>query len=39
MSASVGQGAASVTIVPVFLAQGGHLKRDLPLKVEELQIG
>lgn len=37
VSASVGQGAASVTIVPVFLAQGGHLKRDLPLMVAQLR--
>ncbi len=37
VSASVGQGAASVTIVPVFLAQGGHLKRDLPLMVTQLR--
>ena len=37
VSASVGQGATSVTIVPVFLAQGGHLKRDLPLMVAQLR--
>ena len=30
----VAEGARSVTIVPVFLAQGGHLKRDLPLMME-----
>ncbi|MSP98668.1 MAG: cobalamin biosynthesis protein CbiX [Betaproteobacteria bacterium] len=37
VTASAGQGAASVTIVPVFLAQGGHLKRDLPLMVTQLR--
>lgn len=33
-----GQGATSVTIVPVFLGQGGHLLRDLPLMVEQLRL-
>ena len=37
VAASVGRDAASVTIVPVFLAQGGHLKRDLPIMVAELR--
>lgn len=32
-----GQGARQVTIVPVFLAQGTHLKRDLPAMVEGLR--
>jgi sirohydrochlorin cobaltochelatase len=32
------QGATSVTIVPVFLGQGGHLLRDLPLMVEQLRL-
>ncbi len=31
------QGARAVTVVPVFLAQGGHLKRDLPALVERLR--
>lgn len=31
-------GVTSVTIVPVFLGQGGHLLRDLPLMVEELHV-
>ncbi|MFL6660112.1 MAG: sirohydrochlorin chelatase [Massilia sp.] len=31
------QGVTSLTIVPVFLGQGGHLLRDLPLLVAELQ--
>ena len=32
-----GQGVTSLTIVPVFLGQGGHLLRDLPLMVEQLR--
>lgn len=31
----VAGGADRIAVVPVFLAQGGHLKRDLPLLVEE----
>ena len=30
-------GALRVTIVPVFLGQGGHLQRDLPALVERLR--
>lgn len=30
-------GATGITIVPVFLGQGGHLLRDLPLMVEQLR--
>jgi sirohydrochlorin cobaltochelatase len=30
-------GITSITIVPVFLGQGGHLLRDLPLMVEQLR--
>ncbi|WP_426210809.1 sirohydrochlorin chelatase [Massilia sp. TWP1-3-3] len=30
-------GVTDITIVPVFLGQGGHLLRDLPLMVEQLQ--
>ncbi|MES2075248.1 MAG: CbiX/SirB N-terminal domain-containing protein [Pseudomonadota bacterium] len=29
-------GAARITVVPVFLGQGGHVLRDLPLLVEQL---
>lgn len=32
-----GQGVTGLTIVPVFLGQGGHLLRDLPLMVEQLR--
>jgi sirohydrochlorin cobaltochelatase len=31
------QGVSAITIVPVFLGQGGHLLRDLPLMVDELR--
>ena len=32
------QGVHSVTVVPVFLGQGGHVLRDLPLMVDELRL-
>lgn len=31
-------GITEVTIVPVFLGQGGHVLRDLPLMVEQLRV-
>lgn len=31
-------GAQELSIVPVFLGQGGHLLRDLPLLVEQLRL-
>jgi sirohydrochlorin cobaltochelatase len=31
------QGAEEVTIVPVFLGQGGHVLRDLPVLLEQLR--
>jgi sirohydrochlorin cobaltochelatase len=30
-------GVSDITVVPVFLGQGGHLLRDLPLLVEQLK--
>ncbi len=30
----VGEGVAEIVVVPVFLAQGGHLKRDVPGLIE-----
>ncbi len=33
----VARGIGSVTVVPVFLGQGGHVLRDLPLMVEQLR--
>jgi sirohydrochlorin cobaltochelatase len=34
----VAQGVTGATIVPVFLGQGGHLLRDLPLMVDQLRL-
>lgn len=31
-------GIDEITVVPVFLGQGGHLLRDLPLLVEQLRV-
>jgi sirohydrochlorin cobaltochelatase len=31
-------GVTQVTVVPVFLGQGGHLLRDLPLLVDQLRL-
>jgi sirohydrochlorin cobaltochelatase len=33
----VSAGAARITIVPVFLGQGGHVLRDLPLLIDALK--
>jgi len=30
------QGVEELTVVPVFLGQGGHVLRDLPLMLDEL---
>jgi sirohydrochlorin cobaltochelatase len=32
-----GQGVRELTVVPVFLGQGGHVLRDLPLMLDELR--
>ena len=34
----VALGSTAITIVPVFLGQGGHLLRDLPLLVDQLRL-
>lgn len=34
----VAAGVGRVTVVPVFLAQGGHLKKDVPVLVEEARV-
>lgn len=31
------QGVREINVVPVFLAQGGHLKHDLPLMLDDLR--
>jgi sirohydrochlorin cobaltochelatase len=33
----VGAGCKDITVVPVFLGQGGHVLRDLPLLAEQLR--
>ena len=38
VAALVADGVTRVTVVPVFLGQGGHLLRDLPLLVGQLRI-
>ena len=37
VNALVALGARDITIVPVFLGQGGHLLRDLPLLLDQLR--
>lgn len=34
----VANGVREISIVPVFLGQGGHIRRDLPLLVEQLRL-
>ena len=36
-AALVGEGCDALTVVPVFLGQGGHVRRDLPLLVDALR--
>jgi len=33
----VGEGYLQISLVPIFLGQGGHILRDLPLLIEELK--
>ncbi|HTR60015.1 MAG TPA: CbiX/SirB N-terminal domain-containing protein [Casimicrobiaceae bacterium] len=33
----VAGGAKSISVVPIFLGQGGHIRRDLPSLIEELR--
>ena len=35
MSSLVGGGATQITVVPVFFGQGGHLRNDFPVLLEE----
>jgi sirohydrochlorin cobaltochelatase len=37
VAALAADGAEEVSIVPVFLGQGGHVLRDLPVLIEELK--
>ncbi|WP_353154870.1 CbiX/SirB N-terminal domain-containing protein [Herminiimonas fonticola] len=34
----VADGIGDITIVPVFLGQGGHVRHDLPLLIDELKV-
>ncbi|MBC3920020.1 CbiX/SirB N-terminal domain-containing protein [Undibacterium sp. CY18W] len=34
----VKEGCQQVTLVPIFLGQGGHVLRDLPVLVDELRV-
>jgi sirohydrochlorin cobaltochelatase len=38
VAALAADGISEVTVVPVFLGQGGHLLRDLPLIVDQLKL-
>ena len=38
VTALVATGVTEITVVPVFLGQGGHVLRDLPLMVDELRL-
>ena len=38
IDALIAQGATDVTVVPMFLAQGGHLKRDVPKLIEAARL-
>jgi sirohydrochlorin cobaltochelatase len=33
----IGRGATEISIVPVFIANGGHLREDLPRRVDALK--
>lgn len=33
----VGEGFERIVVMPMFIAQGGHLKRDLPILIEDLR--
>ncbi|MDB5804591.1 MAG: cobalamin biosynthesis protein CbiX [Betaproteobacteria bacterium] len=36
-AALAARGATAISVAPVFMAQGGHLKRDLPQRVDEVR--
>jgi sirohydrochlorin cobaltochelatase len=38
VAALVARGVNDVTVVPVFLGQGGHVLRDLPLILDEMRL-
>lgn len=38
VNALIAAGVNDITVVPIFLGQGGHVLRDLPLMVDQLRI-
>ena len=36
-TALVSGGAGKIIVIPMFIAQGGHLKRDVPLMLDRLR--
>jgi sirohydrochlorin cobaltochelatase len=38
VSALASEGASCITVFPLFIAQGGHLRRDLPRIVEAIRL-
>ena len=36
--ALVAEGIERIVVLPMFIAQGGHLKRDVPLLLDELRV-
>jgi sirohydrochlorin cobaltochelatase len=38
VSSMVSEGFDRIVVVPMFIAQGGHLKNDLPMIVDELRV-
>jgi sirohydrochlorin cobaltochelatase len=39
IDALVQQGASSITVFPLFMAQGGHLKQDVPRILADVRVG
>ncbi|NML62148.1 cobalamin biosynthesis protein CbiX [Massilia sp. RP-1-19] len=38
VAALAAEGVSGITVVPVFLGQGGHVLRDLPLMIDALRV-
>lgn len=38
VAACAGKGVLTIRLIPLFMAQGGHLKRDLPEKIAALRV-
>jgi sirohydrochlorin cobaltochelatase len=37
IDAQIAQGCTTITVVPVFFGQGGHIRRDLPALIAQCQ--